>query len=77
MIVITLKVTSSFDGDSMRKKMIEAVEKKTRELISQRLTFPGSEKLKITATIHDERVSLDFDGPAEIVAEAKKRWAAK
>jgi hypothetical protein len=72
--VISIKVTTDFDGDSFRKKIAEALETKTRELIRNRLTFPGSNKLKITATIHDDKVSLDFVGPDEVVAEAKKRW---
>jgi hypothetical protein len=74
--VITVTFSSNFDGGEPEKMMRAAFEKKVRAMIRERLTFPGSDKLKITVTANQGKATLAFDGPDEVTAEAKKRWIA-
>jgi hypothetical protein len=73
---ITVKV--SVDEDAIRRKIREAAEKKMRELIHQKLTFPGSDKLSIKVSFNGEgRGTLTFVGDDDVTKEAIRRWNAK
>jgi hypothetical protein len=65
----------TFDEGGFRKKMLEAAEKKFKETILEKLRRPGCSNVKVTFSGSVERNDLkaNLDGPADEVAEAKKR----
>jgi hypothetical protein len=50
-------------------------EQQIRDIVDTRLTFPGSEKLKMGVNIKNNgAASVSFTGPKEALAEAKRLW---
>jgi|HubBroStandDraft_1064217.scaffolds.fasta_scaffold816534_1 hypothetical protein len=72
-----ITVSTNFDGDGFKRKLMEAAERKIKEVIKRKLTFPGSEKLRIEVVNSDKEgeLTIRLNGPDEIVAEAKRRWS--
>ncbi len=72
-----ITVSTHFDGDALYKKLMEAAERKLKETINRKLTFPGSDQLKVEVVNSDKEgeLTIRLNGPDEVVAEAKHRWS--
>jgi len=68
---------SSF-SDHFEERVRKVAELKMRELIRQKLTFPGSDKLSIKVAFNNEgQGTLSFVGDDDVTKEAVRRWNAK
>jgi hypothetical protein len=74
-----ITVKTDFDGDEFKRKLYEAAERKIKEVIRRKLTFPGSDQLRVEVVNSDKEgeLTIRLNGPDEIVAEAKRRWSEK
>lgn len=74
MITLSFK----FDGDDLEQKAKKMMEDQMRRTIQNKLTFAGSEQLKVTITFgNDGKGFAAFDGPEDVKAEAKRRWETR